>query len=316
MFTKKQKTQKKDIHMLEERIAYLENEKKETEENFKAWVNSLQNELSAAIEQHESVNNQHDILGDLIRNIENKFQEVSEISDWTSEQSLRLSEKGESLNQLSGKMVTQSHEGSEFVTNAEDVIRNLGEQINETQEKMFKLSERSSEINSIVQVIKSIAEQTNLLALNASIEAARAGEHGKGFAVVAAEVRKLAEGTAESTEHISTLTQAVQIEIAASLEATQKSASLVTDGITVSSQAAKKIIEVLNTIELSQKDIEDIQKTIENQAKNELKVKAAIEGASHLFNEVNETILQHIEDAKVVDNKLEVGIHQLTAKQI
>ncbi|GIN88600.1 methyl-accepting chemotaxis protein [Heyndrickxia sporothermodurans] len=315
MFNRNHQKQHEENIALKIRIKELEDEKKSRENGIKQWLVGLHKELSAAIEQHEQVSEQHHQLGELVKKIEEKFSFVSEISEDTSSQSQILSEKGESLNHLSHLMVSQSQEGSSFVTNAEEVIRHLGQQINETQEKMFQLSERSSEISSIVKVIKTIAEQTNLLALNASIEAARAGEHGKGFAVVASEVRKLAESTAESTEHISSLTQAVQIEIAASLEATQKSASLVNEGINVSAKAATKISEVLHSIEASQKDIEDIQKTILGQANNAKMVREEIANANQLFEEVHTSLIQHIEDSEIVDSKIENGIQQLFIQQ-
>ena len=71
-----------------------------------------------------------------------------------------------------------------------------------TNSTVQSLSEAASRIGEVVSLISSIAEQTNLLALNATIEAARAGEAGKGFAVVAAEVKNLANQTAQATEDI------------------------------------------------------------------------------------------------------------------
>ncbi|MGB0834566.1 MAG: methyl-accepting chemotaxis protein [Psychrobium sp.] len=89
-------------------------------------------------------------------------------------------------------------------------ITSLSSDISNAAGVINKLHDDSSNIGSIIDVIRGIAEQTNLLALNAAIEAARAGEQGRGFAVVADEVRNLANRTQQSTTEINDMVELIQ----------------------------------------------------------------------------------------------------------
>ena len=98
---------------------------------------------------------------------------------------------------------------------ASSVVGEGAAAVEELVARMGAIKASAARIVDITGMIDSIAFQTNILALNAAVEAARAGAEGRGFAVVAAEVRSLAQHSAQAAKEIKTLIGASAGEIEA-----------------------------------------------------------------------------------------------------
>ncbi|MDP2571251.1 methyl-accepting chemotaxis protein [Vibrio penaeicida] len=121
-----------------------------------------------------------------------------------------VAQSAQSSSDMVHKVESASESGRKIMNANISTINQLETRLNDSVNAVSQLQQMSSEIGSILDVIRSIAEQTNLLALNAAIEAARAGEQGRGFAVVADEVRVLAQKTTHSTSEIESMISNLQ----------------------------------------------------------------------------------------------------------
>jgi methyl-accepting chemotaxis protein len=137
---------------------------------------------------------------------------TGEIAHGNSDLSKRTEQQAASLEQTASSMeeftstVKQNAENARqanlLALEAAAVALRGGEAARGVVSTVQGISQSSGRIADIVGVIESIAFQTNILALNAAVEAARAGEQGRGFAVVAAEVRSLAQRSAQAAKEI------------------------------------------------------------------------------------------------------------------
>jgi methyl-accepting chemotaxis protein len=171
----------------------------------------------------------------------------ADLSTRTEQQASSLQETAASMEQL-GSTVRQTADNAskanELAQNASKVAIEGGSVVGQVVETMKGINDSSRRIADIIGVIDGIAFQTNILALNAAVEAARAGEQGRGFAVVAAEVRNLAQRSAEAAKQIKGLID-TSVERVASGTALADQAGTTMQGVVT---AIRRVSEIVGEI--------------------------------------------------------------------
>jgi methyl-accepting chemotaxis protein len=157
------------------------------------------------------------------------------------------------------------------VSDAAAVVENVGQQ--------------STEVSSIVRVIREVADQTNLLALNAAIEAARAGEAGRGFAVVADEVRKLAEKTTRSAEEITRMIAAMQQSSTHAVKNIHEVVTQVETTATYAQNARESIERIHSSAEESEGFAREISLSLREQTQTGQMIAQQVEGITRMSEE-------------------------------
>ena len=196
-----------------------------------------------------SLNAMHQSLASVVSDVRNNADSVAvaseqiakgnaDLSRRTEQQASALQQTAASMDELSSTVqqnADNARQVNQLALGASQVAVKGGTVVQEVVGAMQDIHASSRQIGDIVGVIDSIAFQTNILALNAAVEAARAGEQGKGFAVVAAEVRTLAQRSAQAAREIKQLIT--------------DSATRVSQGTELADLAGATMAEVLQSIQ-------------------------------------------------------------------
>lgn len=189
--------------------------------DFNDMVGELQTLVSGISGQAEGVDADANILA----------QTAADLSQRAETQTLTLKQTSATMDGISvmiNETATNAAQGSRLAEAASDKAESGRAKIEDVVAAMTSIEEVTREINKITGLIDAIALQSRLLGLNAAVEAARAGDAGKGFNVVAAEVRNLAQKTADAAKEIGGLVSTTNARVQTGVAMVRDSGATIT----------------------------------------------------------------------------------------
>ncbi len=208
---------------------------------------------------------------------------VDKLNISSNEAAASLEETAAALEQITSNIRNNTQNIAKMATYSNSVTKSAhdGEKLaNQTTIAMDEINTQVNLITDAITIIDQIAFQTNILSLNAAVEAATAGEAGKGFAVVAAEVRNLANRSADAAREIKNIVE----------NATKKAnngkdiANHMIEGYKELNQNITNTINLISDIEMSSKEqlsgIEQINDAV-NSLDRQTQQNAAIASQTH-----------------------------------
>jgi methyl-accepting chemotaxis protein len=162
-------------------------------------LHAMQGQLSRTISQIAQSATQ---VGDASREIALGNQDLSVRTEQQSQSLDKTASNMGQMRQVAQRYASSADEAAMLSSKATQAALRGGEVVARVALSMDKINSTTQSIQSHISEIEGIAFQTNLLALNAAVEAAHAGGQGRGFAVVAAEVRALAQRSANAAREI------------------------------------------------------------------------------------------------------------------
>lgn len=203
------------------------------------------------------------------------------------------------VNDAAGKTAVDVQEGVDTLSINLNKMKEITNANVETTTGIKALSEQIESIWDVVTIINNIADQTKIIAFNAELEAASAGEAGKNFHIVANEIRRLADGTMESTREIKERINEIQHSSDKLILTSEGGTGKIQEGCELTARLEKSFYNIKESSEVTAETASEIKLIIEQQtaAFDQIlitlkQISAGIENFSASTQSVNDSSVQ------------------------
>lgn len=184
--------------------------------------------------------------------------------------SAEIATTGQAMVDVAGQTQANAQEGVRAMGDTARRLRRIATSNQAAAAQVDELAGLAQQIGGVMQLIEDVAAQTKLIAFNASIEAAAAGEAGRRFAVVAAQVRRLADRVAQSTDQIRASVEQIQETTGELITAAAQEQGEIEAGLEAGDGVARLLEQILSSAEQTTLAVQQIsQGTREQQEATE-----------------------------------------------